>query len=139
MKALTQLLDIATSETQPPDAVPPDEPLTHPRYWSEDLDVEFNGKMFRIVSRLGSDGIGQTFKIVHVDRDSGESYGTYVGKVINDEIPGNVALKAYQRVKAYTSNPSLSVIHETAQTWQKHSFVALLKWVEGDSLANLLG
>lgn len=139
LKALTQPLDITKSETLPPDAVPEDEPLPHPRYWSEDLDVEFNGNTFRIVSRLGSGGIGQTFKIVHVDRESGENYGTYVGKVINDEIPGNVALKAYQRVKAYTSNPNLSVIHETAQTWQSHSFVALLKWVEGDSLANLSG
>jgi serine/threonine protein kinase len=31
------------------------------------------------------------------------------------------------------------VIYETASTWQNNSFVALLKWVEGDSLDSLYG
>jgi hypothetical protein len=68
-----------------------------PRYWSEDLTVSFNNKFFRIVSRLGSGGLGLTFKVVEVDPASGENFGTYVGKTINEEAAGNAALKAYQR------------------------------------------
>jgi len=119
-----------------PDTV---EPLPPPRYWSEDLTIGFNNKSFRIVSRLGSGGVGLTFKVVEVDRTTGENFGTYVAKVINEEAPGNAALKAYQRVRAHTTYPNLSVIYETASTWQNNSLVALLKWVEGDSLANLYG
>jgi serine/threonine protein kinase len=114
-------------------------PLPPPRYWSEDLIVPFNNKSFRIVSRLGSGGIGLTFKVVDVDPVTGENFGTYVAKVINEEAPGNAALKAYQRVRAHTAYPNLSVIYETASAWQSDSLVALLKWVEGDSLANLYG
>jgi serine/threonine protein kinase len=115
------------------------EHLPEARYWSEDLTVLFNDKSFRIVSRLGSGGIGLTFKVVEVDPATAENFGTYVGKVIDEEAPGKSALKAYQRVRAYTSYPNLSVIYEIASEWQNNSFVALLKWVEGDSLANLYG
>ncbi|MBI2988702.1 MAG: protein kinase [Deltaproteobacteria bacterium] len=115
----------------------PVQPL--PRYWSEDLSVSFNNKSFRIVSRLGSGGLGLTFKVVELDPATGENFGTYVAKTINEEAPGNAALKAYQRVRAHTAYPNLSVIYETASTWQNNSFVALLKWVEGDSLDNLYG
>ena len=115
----------------------PVQPL--PRYWSEDLTVSFNNKFFRIVSRLGSGGLGLTFKVVEVDPASGENFGTYVGKTINEEAVGNAALKAYQRVRAHTAYPNLSVIYETASTWQNNSFMALLKWVEGDSLDGLYG
>jgi len=110
-----------------------------PRYWSEDVTVSFNNKFFRIVSRLGSGGLGLTFKVVEVDPATGENFGTYVGKTINEEAPGNAALKAYQRVRAHTAYPNLSVIYETASTWHNNSFVALLKWVEGDSLDSLYG
>src|SRR5262249_1558624 len=115
----------------------PVQPL--PRYWSEDLTVSFNNKFFRIVSRLGSGGLGLKFKVVEMDPLTGEKFGTYVGKTINEEAAGNAALKAYQRVRAHTAYPNLSVIYETASTWQNNSFVALLKWVEGDSLDGLYG
>jgi serine/threonine protein kinase len=115
------------------------QPLPLPRYWSEDLLVPFNNKFFRIISRLGRGGVGLTFKVVEVDRDTGENFGTYVAKVIHEEAPGKAALKAYQRVRAHTAYPNLSVIYETASTWQNNSFVALLKWVEGDTLSSLYG
>ena len=113
--------------------------LPLPRYWSDDLLVPFNNKSFRIISRLGHGGVGLTFKVVEVDPDTGENFGTYVAKVIHEESPGKAALKAYQRVRAHTAYPNLSVIYETASAWQNNSFVALLKWVEGDALSSLYG
>ena len=115
------------------------QPLPLPRYWSEDLLVPFNNKSFRIISRLGYGGVGLTFKVVEVDPATGENFGTYVAKVIHEEAPGKAALKAYQRVRSHTAYPNLSVIYETASDWQNNSFVALLKWVEGDALSSLYG
>jgi hypothetical protein len=83
--------------------------------------------------------LGLTFKVVEVDPTSGENFGTYVGKTINEEATGKAALKSYQRVRAHTAYPNLSVIYEMASSWQNSSFVALLKWVEGDSLDGLYG
>jgi serine/threonine protein kinase len=74
-----------------------------------------------------------------VDPITGENFGTYIAKTINEETAGKASLKAYQRVRAHTAYPNLSVIYETASSWQGNSLVALLKWVEGDSLANLYG
>ncbi len=110
-----------------------------PRYWSDDLIVPFNDKFFRIVVRLGGGGIGQTFKVVEVDPKTDENFGMYVGKVINNPVPGAAALKAYQRVRSYTADSNLSVIYETARLWRANSFVALMEWVEGDALAGLCG
>lgn len=143
--SINQVIDLLSarlSETgqQAADTLPQvQESLPLPRYWSEDLVVPFNDKSFRIVSRLGHGGVGLTFKVVEVDPHTGENFGTYVAKVINEEASGRAALKAYQRVRAHTAFPNLSVIYETANTWQGNSFVALLKWVEGDTLSSLYG
>ncbi|UVT22058.1 MAG: NERD domain-containing protein [Nitrospira sp.] len=144
LSALIELLAPLVAEKSPTGsaAVAPaetEQPLPLPRYWSEDLLVQFKDKYFRIISRLGRGGIGLTFKVVEVDPATGENFGTYVAKVINEEASGKAALKAYQRVRAHTSYPNLSVIYEAASTWQNNSFVALLKWVEGDALSSLYG
>ena len=58
------------------------EPRLRARYWDEDTVVEFHQKKYRVLSRLGSGGVGSTFKVIHIDGITGEEFGTYVGKVI---------------------------------------------------------
>lgn len=113
--------------------------LPAPEYWDEDTVVPFQRAHFKIISRLGRGGIGQTFKVVEVDARSDEVYGSYVAKLIHHQADGEVALRAYRRVRAYTVHPHLSAIHEIAPEWQAHRFVALMKWVEGMPLSELTG
>jgi serine/threonine protein kinase len=116
------------------DAIPPSE------YWSEGQLLPFGDNItLRIVSRLGSGGIGRTFKVEQVDPVSGENFGTFVAKVMKNQESGRAALQAYQRVRSHTTSPGLSVVFETARKWQPDRIVALLKWVEGDSLDGLAG
>jgi serine/threonine protein kinase len=88
---------------------------------------------------LGSGGVGRTFKVEQVDPESGENFGTFVAKVMKNPDSGRAALQAYQRVRSHTTFPGLSVVFETARKWQQDRIVALLKWVEGDSLDGLAG
>ena len=93
----------------------------------------------RIVSRLGSGGVGRTFKVEQVDPATGENFGTFVAKVMKSQDSGRAALQAYQRVRSHTTFPGLLVVFETAKHWQPDQIVALLKWIEGDSLDGLSG
>jgi len=113
--------------------------LPDPKYWDEDTVVPFQKACFKVVGRLGGGGIGETFKVVEVDKTSDERYGTYVAKIIRHEADALVALRAYRKARAYTVHPHLSAIHEIAAEWQPDRFVALLKWVEGIPLADLTG
>lgn len=108
-------------------------------YWSEGQLLPFQDKTFRIISRLGAGGVGRTFKVEQVDQVSGENFGTFVAKVMKSAESGRAALQAYQRVRSHTTAPGLSVVFETARNWQQDRIVALLKWVEGDSLDGLAG
>lgn len=114
-------------------------PLPAPDYWDEDTIVPFQHSRYKIVSRLGQGGVGQTFKVVELDAHSDEKFGTYVAKVVRHGEDGAVALKAYRKVRAYTTHPHLSAIHEIAPEWDANSFVALMKWVEGMPLQDLVG
>lgn len=118
-------------------------PATHalpiPDYWDEDTIVPFQNSRYKIVGRLGQGGVGQTFKVVELDVHSDEKFGTYVAKVVRHEVDGVSALKAYRKVRAYTTHPHLSTIHEIAPEWNENSFVALMKWVEGIPLQDLAG
>jgi serine/threonine protein kinase len=113
--------------------------LPAPEYWDEDTLVPFQNARYKIVSRLGRGGIGQTFKVVEVDARSDERYGTYVAKLIHHEADAEPALRAYRKARAYTVHPHLSAIHEIAPDWRADRFVALLKWIEGMPLADLTG
>jgi len=117
----------------------PQTELPAPEYWDEDTVVPFQNARYKIVSRLGRGGIGQTFKVVEVDARSDECYGTYVAKLIHHEADAEPALRAYRKARAYTVHPHLSAIHEIAPDWRPDRFVALLKWVEGMLLADLSG
>ena len=47
---------------EPPEVVAP-----QARFWTEDQVVSFRGRDYRIVSRLGSGGVGTAFKVVRID------------------------------------------------------------------------
>ncbi len=130
---------LASAEPDTPFAPPTDADVPASEYWSEGELLPFRDMTLRIVSRLGSGGIGRTFKVEQVDPVSGENFGTFVAKVMKSQDSGRAALHAYQRVRSHTTSPGLSVVFETARNWQRDRVVALLKWIEGDSLDGLAG
>jgi serine/threonine protein kinase len=120
----TQLDEGSSSESKTP--------LTLPaaRYWSEGIGIPFNGQLFRLVSSLGSGSFGTTFKIVQI-LDGDQEGGSFVGKVVFDQEAGERALKAYRRVRAYTTGSNMAAVFEVGTSWQENSLVALMKWVNG--------
>ena len=130
-----ELEDMREAEHTPP----PSLPLPAPEYWDEDTVVDFQNSRYKIVSRLGQGGIGQTFKVVELDAHSDEKFGTYVAKLVRHAEDGEAALRAYRKVRAHTTHPHLSVIHEIAPNWAADRFVSLMKWVEGMALNDLIG
>lgn len=121
--------------------------ISHPRpaapparFWTEGQVVEFHGRDYRIVNRLGSGGFGTTFKVVEVDREAKEDLGTYVAKVVRDERLGQQTLHAYGLARSHLGrHPGLSAIFEVAREWQENGFVSLMTWVEGTPLAEFVG
>ena len=129
-KKLSKRLGEATPEPPPPSA----------RYWTEDQIVPFNGNSYRIVSSLGSGGVGTAFKVVKLDRDAQAELGTYVAKVARDEEMGRSVLRSYELAHPYLGqSAALSTIYEVAREWQDNSFVALMSWVEGEPLEEQIG
>jgi serine/threonine protein kinase len=137
LEDLSQALAGLTPE--PATASPIPTKLPPADYWDEDTVVDFQQSRYKIVGRLGSGGIGQTFKVVELDAHSDEKFGTYVAKLVRDPVDGEAAIRAYKRVRAYTTHPNLSTIHEIAPTWERDRFVALMKWVEGQPMQDLTG
>ncbi len=136
---LTELMEALKRLVTPTASTPAQPALPAPEYWDEDTVVPFQNAHYKIVSRLGRGGIGQTFKVVELDEHSDERYGTYVAKLIYHAADAEPALRAYRKARAYTIHPQLSAIHEVAPSWQADRFVALLRWVEGIPLADLSG
>lgn len=108
-------------------------------YWCEGQIVIFRDMTLRVVSRLGTGGVGRTFKVEQVDPVSGENFGTFVAKVMKSADSGRAALQAYQRVRSHSASAGLSAVFETASEFRENRVVALMKWVEGDSLDSLAG
>lgn len=136
---LRALLGPVRSTKQESNQVAVDHDLPASDYWSAGQLLPFRDMTLRVVCRLGSGGVGRTFKVEQVDQASGENFGTFVAKVMKSQESGSAALQAYQRVRAHTTAPGLSVVFETASEWGQDRVVALLKWVEGDSLDGLAG
>ena len=130
---LITALDVLHGATALVDSLPAAE------YWDEDTVVPFQHSRYKIVDRLGQGGIGRTFKVVELDVHSDEKFGTYVAKLIRHREDGEIAIRAYKKVRAYTTHPHLSTIHEIAPEWTENRFVALMKWVEGMPLQDLIG
>lgn len=129
----TSLLKLA-GDKQPVTPSPPPA-----QFWDEETEVKFQGKHYKIMSKLGTGSFGTTFKVLHYDKDTKEDFGTYVAKVIHRSEVGKVALKAYSKARSYVTHPNLSVIFETASEWEENQFVALMKWIEGFPLSELSG
>jgi serine/threonine protein kinase len=136
-ESLAELASVLERNTAP--LAKPKPELPAPEYWDEDTVVPFQRAQFKIISRLGRGGIGQTFKVIEVDAQSDEVYGSYVAKLIHHQSDAELALRAYRKARAYTVHPHLSAIHEIAPEWQPNRFVALMKWVEGMPLSDLAG
>ena len=110
------------------------------RFWTEDQIVKFRGRDYRIVSRLGSGGVGTTFKVVRIDGATGGDLGAYVAKVVSDEETGRRVLQAYNLAHSHLADSAaLSTIFETEEEWRDNDFVALMRWVEGEPLIELAG
>jgi hypothetical protein len=103
--SLSELL----GESVPPPAPPP------ARFWTEDQVIRFRDRDYRIVVRLGSGGIGTTFKVVEIDRTTKEDLGTYVAKVGHHGETGRRVLRSYSLVRPHLGrHPALSAIFEIA-------------------------
>ena len=116
-------------------------PLPLPaRFWTEEQIVRFRDRDYRIVSRLGSGGVGITFKVVEIDRTTKEDLGTYVAKVGHDKNTSQRVLKAYNLAHSHLGrHVALSTIFERALEWRENDFMALMTWVEGAPLHDFTG
>jgi len=109
------------------------------RFWTEDQVIRFHERDYRIISRLGSGGVGTTFKVIETDRRTKEELGTYVAKVVHDGESGRRFLKAYSLVRSHLRHTALSTIFEVAKEWDENGFVALMTWISGAPLAEFAG
>ena len=116
-------------------------PSSSVRCWVDGQTVvSFNGNNYRIVSSLGSGGVGTAFKVVKLDRDTGKELGTYVAKVARDKETGQSVLRSYELAHPHLGqSAALSTIYEVAREWQDNSFVALMFLVDGESLEKKIG
>ena len=102
--------------------------------------MRFHGRDYRVVARLGSGGIGTTFKVVEVDRSTKEDRGIYVAKVAHDEHAGQRTVSAYGLARSHLGrHPALSAILEVAPQWRENEFTALMTWIEGAPLRDFMG
>ncbi len=130
---LMREMSVLLGESVPPLPPPP------ARYWTEDQEVFFRDNRYRILSKLGSGGMGMAFKVEQLDRTTGEELGTYVAKVALDEEKGRQMVRAYSLVRSHLGHSGLSTVFEVAKTWQENEFVALMKWVPGSPLGDYAG
>jgi serine/threonine protein kinase len=119
---------------------PPAPPASPPaRFWTEDQVVRFHERDYRILSRLGSGGVGITFKVVEIDRSTRDELGTYVAKVGHDGDTGQRALRAYRLARSHLRHSALSSIFEVSNEWQENQFIALMTWISGAPLSEFTG
>lgn len=115
-------------------------PLPPAQFWTEDQLIRFHDRDYRIVARLGSGGIGTTFKVVEIDRSTKEDLGTYVAKIGHNQETGRTVLRSYSLARSHLGrHPGLSTIFEVAREWHDNNFIALLTWIEGAPLREFIG
>lgn len=110
-----------------------------PEYWHDEYVSKFQNHYYKIISRLGIGGIGQTFKVVHFDPNTKEEYGIFVAKTINDEKDSKACLDAYLKVRSYSLDQNLAAIHEVTPEWNSDEIAALMEWIDGVPLSDLTG
>jgi serine/threonine protein kinase len=116
----------------------PTKTTTPVHLWDEDTIIEFRGNNYKIVNKLGSGGIGTTFKVVQINKNDHSEIGSFVAKVIHNEEDGKKAIEAYNKIRPHINPPNLSLIYEVANQWQEDNFTVLMKWVEGMNLSELI-
>jgi serine/threonine protein kinase len=126
-------IDATLSELLGEPLAPPASPPA--RFWTEDQVVRFHERDYRIVSRLGSGGVGITFKVVEIDQSTRDELGTYVAKVAHDGDTGQRALRAYRLARSHLRHSALSSIFEVSNEWQENQFIALMTWISGAPLS----
>ena len=110
------------------------------RFWTEDQEVRFQDGLYRVVARLGSGGVGTTFKVVELDRATKREVGTFVGKVVGGQETGQHVRLAYKRARQSVSQHSgLSTVLQVAEEWRENEFLVLSAWIEGAALADYAG
>lgn len=115
-------------------------PVPPARYWTEEQEVRFHGHDYRIIARLGSGGMGTTFKVVEIERSTREELGTYVAKIGHDRQVGEQIRQAYRLARSHLGgHPGLSAVFEYAEEWRENEFVALMKWIDGAPLSDFTG
>ena len=134
--SLSELDEWLSERLGEPIPKPPPPPA---RFWTEDQVVPFRGDSYRIVSSLGSGGVGTAFKVVKLDRETKGELGAYVAKVARDEETGRRVLRAYELAHAHLRHSALSTIFQVAHEWRDNSFVALMTWIEGEPLGEYSG
>ncbi len=117
----------------------PEPPPPPSKYWTQDQIIPFRDSKYRIVNRVGSGGVGITFKVELIDNTTGEDLGTYIGKVAHNQETGNKVLKSYRIAKPILRHSGLSAIHEVATEWRDNEFIALMTWIEGSPLGDFSG
>ena len=130
-------LDAALSELLGED--PPAPPPPPARYWTEDQVVRFEGHDYRIVARLGSGGVGTTFKVVEIDRRTKEDLGTYVAKVVHEGETADRVLRTHRLVRSHLRHSALSTVYQVASEWQDNAITVLMTWIEGERLGEYTG
>ena len=115
---------------------PPAPPPPPARFWTEEQVVPFHGREYRVVERLGSGGVGTTFRVVQLDRTTREDIGTYVAKVAHDEETGRRLVGAYSLARSHLRHQAVSGIFEVAEEWRENEFTALLTWIKGSPLSD---
>jgi serine/threonine protein kinase len=91
-----------------------DEPEMQKRAWTEDAIITVDGHHYRVLSRLGAGGAGQTFKLQQFGLDSGEEFGTYVAKLVSNPSLGAAALRSFKLARPHTKHASLATIYSTS-------------------------
>ena len=113
---------------------------TPPSEWQPGYEVTFRGRDYRIVERLGSGGQGTTFKVEAVAESAGEVLGHYVAKTIRHQEDGLRVLRSHMLARPVVGrHGSLSTILEVADEWHANEIVALMTWVDGYPLSDLIG
>ena len=134
------LQDLALSLSELLGEPVPAPPVPPARFWTEEQVVRFQDRDYRVVTKLGSGGVGTAFKVVEIDRSTNEELGTYVAKVGHDETIGQRVLKSHSLVRSHLGrHAALSAIFEVAQEWRENDFIALMTWVEGAPLRDFTG
>ena len=138
--ARPNLLDLSRSLARLLGESPRKPPAPPVRFWTEDQQVPFQEHEYRIVSRLGSGGIGTTFKVVELDPKTGADLGAYVAKAIHRSQDAERVMSAYRLVRPHSGDhPALSTVYQYARDWQDNGLVALMTWVEGEPLDECAG